>query len=201
MVFERRTDLDRMLHRSSPPLSTSSPASGSTSIRGRASAAARAASRAPSTSRTACSSTGSAPPAARSTAYRFSTSSTSSSSPPCRAPRPRSVGCRAQSLRALRVLPEAQGARPAWLDEIARRRRPAPAGAAAGLPGGTPRTRGATSTPGWRSEGCRAFESRVSCFEQADRARYELPSTAAYTARRAARVGRRLLSKRRLRAS
>lgn len=38
-------------------------------------------------------------------------------------------------------------------------------------------------------------------FRGSDRVRYELPSTAAYTARRAARVGRRLLSERRLRAS
>jgi glycosyltransferase involved in cell wall biosynthesis len=38
-------------------------------------------------------------------------------------------------------------------------------------------------------------------FRASDRVRYELPGTAAYTARRAARVGRRLLSERRLRAS
>jgi hypothetical protein len=37
-------------------------------------------------------------------------------------------------------------------------------------------------------------------FRSSDRLRYELPSTAAYTARRAARVGRRLLSEHRLRA-
>jgi hypothetical protein len=38
-------------------------------------------------------------------------------------------------------------------------------------------------------------------FRASDRLRYELPGTAAYTARRAARVGRRLLSERRVRAS
>lgn len=37
-------------------------------------------------------------------------------------------------------------------------------------------------------------------FRRSDRLRYELPGVAAYTARRAARVGRRLLSERRLRA-
>jgi glycosyltransferase involved in cell wall biosynthesis len=37
-------------------------------------------------------------------------------------------------------------------------------------------------------------------FRASDRVRYELPSTAAYTARRAGRVGRRLLSERRVRA-
>jgi hypothetical protein len=38
-------------------------------------------------------------------------------------------------------------------------------------------------------------------FRPSDRLRYELPATVAYTAHRAARVGRRLLSERRLRAS
>jgi len=38
-------------------------------------------------------------------------------------------------------------------------------------------------------------------FRRSDRLRYELPATVAYTARRASRVGRRLLSERRLRAS
>jgi GT2 family glycosyltransferase len=44
-------------------------------------------------------------------------------------------------------------------------------------------------------------EFRGTLFRQSDRVRYELPSAAAYTVRRTARVARRLLSERRLRAS
>ena len=49
--------------------------------------------------------------------------------------------------------------------------------------------------------GLRGLRVEGELFRASDRLRYELPGTATYTARRAARVGRRLLSERRLRAS
>jgi hypothetical protein len=53
----------------------------------------------------------------------------------------------------------------------------------------------------YERRGLRGRHAEGSLFRRGDRVRYELPSAAAYAARRAARVGRRLLTERRLRAT